>query len=188
MKKLVFFAAVLTMFGMAACNSELGPEYTTWPEVTNMTLTPRIAHLTQDDEIEPVVEGQPVMMSCYFSNTYGWSRIYMSYRTLTPDEYEGKSDSEINLLWLNKFQSTEDIYKTMDHTVTFESPMKEQPFAFSIPGQTAGTLVRWDFGYFNQYGLGTGYMAAGKLPQNEYKVVASGNSDEHPDSPAEPIE
>lgn len=181
MKKLIRMAAVLAMFGLAACNSELGPEYKTMPEVSNLMLTPRIVPLTQGDTVEAVTEDQPVTLSCSFSNTYGWSRIYVCYRTLSPAEYNDKIDSEILKLWVDKFSSDDEIYKPMDYAVTFDNPVQAQPFTFTIPGQKAGTRVRWDFGYYNQYGMGAGYIVSGRLPQNEYTVEAS-------QSEVEPIE
>ena len=178
MKRLFYLAVGFMAFGLAACNSELGPEYTTMPTIDNLSISPLIVKLSENDTVEPVYEYRDVMLTCYFTNTYGWSQIYLYYRTLTPEEYEGKSDNEVQQLWTTKFSSNDEMYNSMNISKLFETaPVATQYFFATIPGQPAGTRVRWDFGYFNQYGLGSGYLASGLLPRNEYTVIAEGVSE-----------
>lgn len=193
MKKLIYLASVLMIFALTSCNSDLGPEYTTLPVVSNLSLTPHIAKVNDADteEIATVYAGQSVTLTCTFSNTYGWSQLYLSYRTLTPEEYEDKSESEIEKLWFDKFSSDDKTYKDMGTVKYFEGPVSNQSFSATIPAQAAGIRVRWDFGYYNQYGLGAGYLLSGRLPQLEYEVkdgAASGPSSPNVPEEEEDIE
>ena len=172
MKKLVYLASAMMMFALTACNKELGPEYTTVPTVSNLTVTPLIAPFADDGKDETVIEGQSVTLSCDFTNQYGRSAIYMCYRTLSAEEYEGLSEYSLEMKWLELFSSTDEKYKGMDNVQVIEAPVENLHFTSIIPGQPAGTKVRWDFGFYNEYGLGTGYLFYRKLPQYEYTVAA----------------
>ena len=172
MKKLICFASALMIFGLTSCNSELGPEYTTPPTVSNVTITPHIVNVNDGDKapLEDVYVGDDVVLEGLFSNTYGWSQIYFSYRTMTVEEYENRTEDEIRQIWIKKFSSNEE---NMSFTKPFETaPVSNVPFSFRIPSFEEGTKVRWDFGVYNQYGLGFGYIASGYLPEYEYTVKA----------------
>ena len=184
MKKLICLASVLAMFGLTSCNNELGPEYTTPPTISNLTITPHVALVSETDTeaIADVYAGQSVTLSCNFSNTYGWSQIYGCYRTMTPEEYEGKTENYIEQMWQEKFAEKAE---NMEFIKSFETaPVSNQYFSFTIPGFVAGTVVRWDFGYVNQYSRGSGYIVSGRVPQLEYTVKENPDSD--PESPGLP--
>lgn len=189
MKKLIYFVSALILFGLTSCSNDLEPEYTTMPVVSNLSLTPHVAKLNDADteEIATVYAGQGVTVSCNFSNTYGWSQIYCYYRTLTVEEYAGKDESDIERLWYEKFSPDNADDNDLGYSKVFETaPVSNQYFSYTIPGQAAGTIVRWDFGYANQYGLGAGYLLYGQMPRLEYKVVEiSAANPESPDFPEE---
>ena len=175
MKKLVYLASALMIFGLTSCNNEVGPEYTTPPVVGNLSMTPHIVKLSDTDTapIENVYEDQEVTLTGTLSNTYGWCTVYLRYRTMAPSEYEDKDDEAVKQLWMNKFTATDEESKKMNLEKTAETaPVSNMPFSFTISGLPAGTRVRWDFGVFNQYSLGFGYIASGYLPQFEYTVKA----------------
>ena len=95
MKKLVYLASALMIFGLTSCNNEVGPEYTTPPVVGNLSMTPHIVKLSDTDTapIENVYEDQEVTLTGTLSNTYGWimlntgnkSEASMGYSTLYGD-------------------------------------------------------------------------------------------------------
>lgn len=185
MKKLISIAAALAVFGLTACNNELGPEYKTPPSVSDLTITPAIAPTEGNtQQIDPVYEGQDVTFSGYYTNTYGQSVIYLIYRTMTPAESDGKSDTEIDALWRKKFFNEENEAETL--LKTYDSPMERSYFMFTIAGQPAGTKVRWDFGFYNSFSLGApGYVLYNEVPPQEYREFTVLSNE--PAAPQEPV-
>ena len=170
MKKLIYFASALMIFGLTSCNNELGPEYTTSPKFDNATMSYDLLKNTEEPKTVPV--DATVTFTCTVTNTYGWSIAYFYYRTLEPAEYDGLGEDEIEKLWIEKFSQRDEKYTEMSYEMQSQTPVTDKHFTYTIPGQsTVGTKVRWDYGIVNQYGLGFGYIASGYVPRNEYTVV-----------------
>ncbi len=145
MKKIFWiFAAALTLT-LSSCNEELGPEYTTMPELIDFTITPNVIPDNMSDKVE-ISAGQRVTFSGYMTNQYGRSNVYLTYRTIETDKI-----GTINEKWSNWHEPKAEDYTLMTWEI---APITRMPFTLVLPAQNAGTTVEWRFGYANFYHLG----------------------------------
>lgn len=145
MKRLFWIFAAASTLILGSCNEELGPEYTTMPELKDFAITPNLIPENNGDKVE-VEAGQRIMFTGYMSNQYGESNVYVTYRTAETDMIGTAGEK-----W-----STWQTPKKEDFTLFRWDifPITMQPFTLYLPAQKSGTTVEWRFCYANVYGLG----------------------------------
>lgn len=145
MKKIFWIIAAASTLILGSCNEELGPEYTTMPELSDFTITPNIIPENSSDKVE-VEAGQRIMFTGYMSNQYGESNVYVTYRTI-----ETSKIGTLNEKWSSWHTPKADDYTLLRWDI---SPITRVPFTLYLPAQRAGMTVEWRFCYANVYGLG----------------------------------
>jgi len=145
MKKLFLMAAAALTVGLCSCNEDLGPEYSTWPVISDFEVSPNV-YPPQGEEKEAVEAGRNITMTGYATNKYGKFNVYLYYRTLSAEE-AAKSTPK----WSEWNKPS-----VMDRTlfVWETAPIEKMPFTLVLPAQKAGTTVEWRFGFANIYSLG----------------------------------
>ena len=103
---------------------------------------------------------------------------------MSDDEYAeyNNNESMLEQAWRDKFGKSDE---SKGVPTTYTSPVEDKYFIFEIEGLPAGTHVRWDFGFYNSYGLGApGYLVYNMLPSAlEREYVVKKAADLEPSSP-----
>lgn len=128
MKKLILLAAAL--IGLAACNEDTnyGPEYSTAPELGEITYVGEVSGTTT------ITAAEAVNVSCEITSKYGLHSVWMRY--IINDEVQ--SPTEVGL-WENPSPYTPNFTKN---------------YSGKIPAQKAGTKVSFQLVAYSPYGVG----------------------------------
>lgn len=128
MKKLFLLAAALV--GLAACNedTEYGPEYTTAPELGEIT------YVGEDSGTTTITADEAVDVSCEVTSKYGLHSVWIVF--MLNDEPQSAAKASV---WENPSPN---------------SPNFTKNYSGKIPAQKAGTKVSFQLVAYSPYGVG----------------------------------